>query len=521
MKADPKHWKFKTIYRCAVYTRKSTSEGADQGYTSIEAQRDSGVAFVASQRQEGWECVEKRYDDLGYSGANMERPGLRSLKEDLIGGKIDCIVVYKVDRISRSLRDFLWLMDLCQKHNVMFVSVTQAFNTTTPSGRLMLNMLLSFAEFEREMISERTRDKMAAARRRGYWLGGRPVLGYDVVDRRLVVNAPEAELVREIFRLYLKLGGLISVVQELVRRGRKGKVSTTKDGRRLGGKAFTKTSLHRLLTNVTYIGKTQYKREIYDGQHDAIVDPETWQRTQEQLARNSQRGGSAARNKSNALLKGIVWCVACGCLMTPTYATKDRQKRYRYYRCQHGQQNGRGACPSPSVPAHQIEQVVVDQIGSLGGDPTLVAETLQQARRQSELRTTELKSERRALERELSRRSADSRGLLGPATSGDVDSPAVARLADLLERIRVGEARLAEIDDQLDHLRREALDEQLAAKALSQFDPVWNALTPREQVQLIQLVVKRVDFDGVAGKVSITFHPTGLQCLVDKQEQSA
>jgi site-specific DNA recombinase len=499
--------------RCGVYTRKSTSEGLDQEFNSLDAQREAAEAYITSQRHEGWEGLPDRYDDGGYTGGNTDRPALRRLIADIAAGKIGCVVVYKVDRLSRSLRDFLSLMELFQKYSVMFVSVTQAFNTATSMGRLMLNVLLSFAQFEREIISERTRDKMAAARRKGHWLGGMPILGYDVVGTKLVINEAEAQQVRQFFALYLEYQGLIPVVQELERRTWLNKRWTTRDGRERGGKPFTKTSLHRLLTNVTYIGKTRYKRETYDGKHEAIIDAETWQRIQALLARNGRTGGRAVRNKFGALLKGILRCATCNCAMSPTHSTKDLNKRYRYYRCQNAQQRGRGTCPSPSIPAREIERIVVDQIRCICKDPTLVAETVRQARSQSEQQIADVQIEQRVLERDLAQWSAETRNLLGQVIPHDIESPATARLADLQERICATERRIAEIHDQLDKLRHELLDERQAIKVLDDFDPVWEALTPREQVRLIELLVERVEYDGPAGKVSITFRPTGLKSL--------
>ena len=246
-----------TTTRCAVYTRKSTEEGLEQEFNSLDAQRESGEAYIKSQVNEGWECLPDRYDDGGYSGGNMERPALKRLLADIDAGKVDSVVVYKVDRLSRSLLDFAKMVETFDRHHVSFVSVTQLINTSTSMGRLMLNVLLSFAQFEREIISERTRDKIAAARRRGKWSGGMPLLGYDVDPRgsKLAVNEEEAARVRAIFQLYLELQSLIPVVVELERRGWTNKRWTTRKGRERGGKPFTKTSLHRLLTNVVYVGK--------------------------------------------------------------------------------------------------------------------------------------------------------------------------------------------------------------------------------------------------------------------------
>src|SRR5262249_28258500 len=319
----------RTIVRCAIYTRKSTEEGLEQEFNSLDAQRESGEAFIKSQLHEGWECLAGHYDDGGFTGGNMERPALKRLLADIEANKIDCVVVYKVDRLSRSLLDFARMMETFEKHHVSFVSVTQQFNTATSMGRLVLNVLLSFAQFEREIISERTRDKIAAARRKGKWAGGHPLLGYDIDPQgfKLIVNEDEAFRVRAIFDLYLEHQALIPVITELDRRGWLNKRWTTRKGRERGGKPFTKTSLHKLLTNVTYIGKIRYKNEIHHGEHSAIVDPAIWQRVQAVLQRNGRTGGALVRNKFGALLKGILRCVPCDCAMSPTHTTKGGNKR--------------------------------------------------------------------------------------------------------------------------------------------------------------------------------------------------
>ncbi len=253
------------VVRCAVYTRKSTSEGLDMEFSSLDAQREAGESYVKSQQSEGWICLEEKFDDGGFTGANMDRPALARLIKDIEARKIDCVIVYKVDRLSRSLLDFGRLMEKFDKHQVSFVSVTQSFNTGNSMGRLMLNVLLSFAQFEREIISERTRDKIAATRRKGKWAGGMPVLGYTVLDTKLVVDGDEASAVREIFQLYLEHKSLLTVARLLNKRGWRTKQWLTKRGITRGGREYDKANLYQLLTNVVYIGRVRYKDEIHDG----------------------------------------------------------------------------------------------------------------------------------------------------------------------------------------------------------------------------------------------------------------
>lgn len=299
--------------RCAIYTRKSTEEGLEQTFNTLDAQRDAAEAFIRSQREEGWIVLPDKYDDGGFTGANMDRPALQKLLQDARDGLVDCVMVYKVDRLTRSLLDFARIMDVLDKHGVSFVSVTQQFNTTGSLGRLTLNILLSFAQFEREMIAERTKDKMSAARRKGRWIGGIPMLGYDLSDKgaALVVNADEAARVRAIFDLYLEHGSLIPVVQELDRRGWRMKEWTTRKGTSAGGHEFTKNRLYNLLTNMSYVGKVDFGGQVYEGEHEATVDAGIWQAVQDRLRCNSKTGGRQIRNKYGAVLKGILRCGSC------------------------------------------------------------------------------------------------------------------------------------------------------------------------------------------------------------------
>jgi site-specific DNA recombinase len=345
--------------RCAIYTRKSTEEGLDQEFNSLDAQREAGQAYIASQRHAGWLALPQYYDDGGYSGANIDRPGLGQLLADIAEGKVDCVVVYKVDRLSRSLLDFARLMETFERHRVSFVSVTQQFNTATSMGRLVLNVLLSFAQFEREMIAERTRDKIAATRRKGKWCGGMPRLGYDVQNGKLIVNEREAQRVRQIFAVYLQQPSLTLTVRELCRRHWTTKNWITRKGRPRGGRAFTKYGLSSLLRNVVYIGQVRYKDEAHPGEHQAIVDQELFQQVQVALKRNANRRG---RNRNDpALLRGLLYCAACDCPMAYHNAIK-KQRRYPYYVCRRATRQGWQSCPAPSLPAGQVERFVVEQM---------------------------------------------------------------------------------------------------------------------------------------------------------------
>jgi len=350
------------IIHCAVYTRKSTEEGQRQ-FTSLDAQREAAEAYIASQAHDGWLCLPDRYDDGGFTGGNMDRPALARLLTQIRAGQVDCVVVYKVDRLSRSLLDFAKMMETFDEHHISFVSVTQQFNTATSMGRLVLNILLSFAQFEREIISERTRDKIAATRRKGKWTGGVPVLGYDLDPQaaKLKVNPKEAARVRAIFELYLEHRSLLPTVQELGHRRWRTKRRHGSHGEKHGGRPFTRSTLHRLLTNVTYTGNVRYRDKTYPGEQPALVPLETWQRVQDLLQNNRCSVRGRVENRSGALLQGLLYCTACASAMTPTSSQRGG-KRYRYYLCCGAHRRGRHNCPSGSIPAWAIEEAVLEQI---------------------------------------------------------------------------------------------------------------------------------------------------------------
>jgi len=507
-----------TQVRCAVYCRKSTEDGLEQEFNSLDAQRESAEAFIASQRSEGWLCVPTRYDDGGFTGGNMDRPALKRLMADIEAGKIDAVCVYKVDRLSRSLLDFARMMESFDKHKVAFVSVTQQFNTASSMGRLVLNVLLSFAQFEREMVSERTRDKIAATRRKGKWCGGMPLLGYDVTkDSKLVVNEMEAARVRSIFKLYLEHESLLPVVRELDRRGWNNKQWTTRKGKKQGGKPFTRTALYRLLTNVAYIGRVRYKTETHIGEHKGIIEESIFRQVQQVLKRNGVTGGAKMRNVGTSMLKGILRCGSCQCAMTPSHTCKGN-RRYRYYTCGNAQKRGWDQCPSKSISAGEIERFVVDRIRVIGDDQNVLHEAIEQFRRHDTERLQEIETERRGLDRDVARWNAEVKQLAGAGHNGDAAIVA-GRLADLHERIAQVERRRAELMEHVRSNEENAFDDDEVANALRHFDPVWEALTPKEQHRLIDLLVDSVTYDGANGKVTITFHPSGIRTLAEQSNR--
>jgi DNA invertase Pin-like site-specific DNA recombinase len=315
--------------RCAIYTRKSSEEGLEQEFNSLAAQREACEAFIRSQRNEGWVLVKTRYDDGGFSGGNLERPALQQLIADIRAGHIDIVVVYKVDRLTRSLADFARVIELFDAEGVSFVSVTQQFNTTSSMGRLTLNVLLSFAQFEREVTGERIRDKIAASKKKGMWMGGNVPLGYDANERTLVINPAEAETVRRIFALYRALGCVRRVKEEADRLGLRTKSSTTANGAERGGKPFSRGHLYTLLSNPIYTGQIAHKGELYPGQHPALVEAESWSTVRDQLAANTSDHRRKAKAAEPSLLAGLL-VDARGERLTASHAVK-KGRRYRYY----------------------------------------------------------------------------------------------------------------------------------------------------------------------------------------------
>jgi len=496
-----------TSVRCAIYCRVSTDEGLGQDFNSLDAQRESGEAFVSSRKPDGWICLSDHYDDGGYSGGNLERPALKQLLVDIEAGLIDAVVCYKVDRLSRSLLDFSRLIEIFDRHHVMFLSVTQPINTGDSSGRLMLNVLLSFAQFEREMVADRTRDKMGAARKKGKWTGGYPPLGYDVHPDGglLVVNEEEAEAVRQIYSLYLDLESLQATAAELNRRGWHQKSWVTKGGTFREGGPFSKNILSRLLRNPVYVGKVSYKGEVYEGEHPAIVDDEVFERVQEMLASNGRGNGARTKNRYGHLLRGLLHCSSCNCAMSPG-VTVRRKKAFRYYICGNATRNGWKECPHPSLSAGQIEGAVIERIKCIGKDPALVDDTLAELKSLRKRRQPALDAERRRLDREFHRLRDLGR---------DEDEVQVARL----------EARLAEIGVELSVLKSRAVNKRDLSRALALFDDVWACLFPREQERVLNLLIERVDFDAKRETLAVTFRPTGIRTLsgeiAEAQEASA
>jgi site-specific DNA recombinase len=355
--------------RCAIYTRKSTEEGLDMEFNSLDAQREACESYVASQKTEGWVLTPDRYNDGGFSGATLQRPALQRLLADIEARRVDIVVVYKIDRLSRSLMDFAKLVEIFDRNAVTFVSVTQAFSTTTSMGRLTLNILLSFAQFEREVIGERIRDKFAASRRKGIWMGGWAPLGYDVRDRKLRVNKAEAATVRMIFNRFVRVGSATALTRTLITEGVRTK----------HGKPIDKGSLYKLLNNRVYIGEAVHKGTPYPGEHEAIIDRRLWDRVHEILGQSPRKRAAHTRAQTPALLKGLIFGPT-GKAMTPTH-TRRNGRLYRYYVSMDVLKDGTINCSVARLPAGEIENAVLGQLRVLLRAPEIIVQTWRAARK--------------------------------------------------------------------------------------------------------------------------------------------
>lgn len=363
------------ILRCAVYTRKSTEEGLDMDYNTLDAQREAGEKYIEALRGEGWRLIPEAYDDGGYSGGNMDRPALKRLIEDIKANRIDIVVVYKVDRLSRSLADFAKLVEILDAHGTSFVSVTQHFNTKDSMGRLTLNILLSFAQFEREVTGERIRDKFAASKKKGMWMGGPPPLGYDVADRKLITNPKEIALVKHIFERYCALQSMTLLGDELRRDGHRTKCYVSRTDNRVGGRLFTINALRTLLRNRLYLGEVHHRGKYYPGQHQAIIPQALFDRAQEvftQASKVKRRHTTAIKSKS--LLMGLLVCGGCGGVLSPHH-TRKGNKHYHYYVSNSYRRQFCKDCPARRLPAGDIEAVVSSHLQGILHSPQMIVET--------------------------------------------------------------------------------------------------------------------------------------------------
>jgi site-specific DNA recombinase len=480
MKHDPTPTK-----RAAIYTRKSTSAGLEQEFNSLDAQRESCAAYASRQ---GWQVVAT-YDDGGFTGANIDRPAFQRLLSDIDAGKVDVVVVYKVDRLSRSLLDFARVLERFEARKVAFVSVTQNFSTADSMGKLTLNMLMSFAQFEREMIAERTRDKIVAARRKGKWTGGMVPIGYSVVDRRLVKSAPEALVVCEVFDLYESHRSVLGVVHDLRVRGRM---------RRKG--EWTKDAVLRVLASPIYAGLISAAGELYPGEHEAIVSREQFERVRQLLAGHGARTPRPGKNPVY-LLKGLLHCGVCGAAMTP-----GGSRDYRYYRCVTRDKLGTKACASRPLPAEAVEAFVVKRLHVLAADKEHTEELRQRMEARFAVERQALSIQRAGLPARIGKLSADAEALATTVArvSGRARKVAEDRLHTTAAALERAQAELQALEVRLTEVKLASAEADWVRGSLSDFTSLWELMTAANRQRLLGAIVDRVDVNETAGEIAVT-----------------
>ena len=481
----------KKLTNCAIYTRKSHEEGLEQEFNSLDAQRESAEAYIESQRMQGWRALPDRYDDGGFSGGTMERPGVQRLLADVDAGKVDVIVVYKIDRLSRSLLDFMKMIERFNEKGVSFVSVTQHFNTTDPTGRMFLGILITFAQYEREVIAERIRDKVAATKRRGKYCGGPAILGYDVdrEQKRLLVNPEEASLVKHIFRRYSQLGSAKALAAELNEQGYHTKSWTTKKGKHRPGSPWNTGHIYRLLGNRLYRGEVVHKGKAYPGEHEAIVSKGPWDRVQEALSENTRAKQTKARAKIISPLQGVIRCGHCDGAMGLTY-TQRGPRRYTYYHCARDAKRAVSRCPLKRVPAGDIEKVVLEQLSAVFRTPTLVSQTYFAAKGMAETERERLLKQKQQLEDDLLKVRARALEEMSPGGNG---SPPGPTLVEINQEAVTLSRQLTNVSARAQAFETDPVAEQEVAEAFQSVETFWEDLFPLERNRLIRLLVEKVE----------------------------
>ncbi len=484
----------------AIYTRKSTDAKTEQDVHSLSVQRASAEAFVKSREHLGWKALKEHFDDNNVSGATLERPALERLRQKVIAGEVKVIAINRLDRISRSLSQFIELSEFLQSHGVSIVSVTQNFNTGDSMGKLMLHILMSFSEFERSLIRDRVTERMHAARKKGRFIGGRPVLGYNIAPqgRELEVDEIEALRVKEIFELYLEIGSVKATVLELNERGWQTKRWVTKSGKVTGGSSFTQNGLHTMLTNKLYIGKVSLKGEVFDGQHEAILDEELFRQVQERLKENSVHQGNRKRNCHHALLKGLLYCSSCDEPFIHNY-TKKKSRTYFYYTCKKRRDIGSHACPCLSLSAGEIESLVVEQLFAIGADPDLQAQVYSQLCMASQERVGEQQQQLEAAQRSLAKLENEI------YKSVEFDAP-----LSLVRHLESKRDEAQKLIAKLTQDKAKVPTKKVVFSGLRNLRALWPKFTNPEKCQFARSLVKRVDYSHEDGKVTLHFNVLGF-----------
>jgi len=489
---------------CAIYTRKSTEEGLEQEYNTLDAQRDACESYIQSQVSRGWEILSAQYDDGGFTGANTERPAFNRLVEDIKAGLIHTVVVYKVDRLSRSLGDFATIMKLFETYGVSFVSVTQYFDTSSSLGRMTLNILITFAQFEREMITERIRDKISRSRKKGKFMGGQPVLGYDVINQKLVINDAEKYQVEKIFNFYLNNRSVPGIVDTLNAWGWTTKHWQTKAGVEKGGKVYTRQLVYMLLKNPLYMGKVRHHDSLYDGEHQPIITEKQFEKVQTRLKENRRTAENSPQKRMESLLRGVLFCTACGSRMIKTHTTR-RARKYAYYTCLNIHKNGRKACRNKSVPAVKLDEFVIQHMRAITTNPKFLAAFMKKFTSQKQTDLREIEQELTVLQATLAsweiKPDGDSKSGFESMSDSSKSQGEKAR-----ERIHyLKQKRLILSNDDLN-----AGD---ITVILNQFFPVWDTLTLNEQNNIMDRLFEQILWDGRGEKLDFHYSPVGITLL--------
>ncbi|MBI3843249.1 MAG: recombinase family protein [Planctomycetes bacterium] len=505
--------------RVAAYCRQSIA--SDSEFASTDAQQEMIAAYVQSRAAEGWQLLPETWVDHGFSGGDVDRPALQRLIKAIEANQVDIVAVVRYDRISRSVSDFLSLLKLFDEHGVSFVSTSQNFDTTNAMGNLCANVLMSFAQFERELMRERVIEKLALSRQRGYFTGGRGCLGYDVVSKKLVVNPEEAARVREIAAMYLKHRSIHVVVEELNRRGWKSKGIRKRDGTLMGGGPANISWIYRLLTNPILAGKIRVGDDLVQGVHEAILDEPTWTAIQDLLRANGKTVGrrSSGKPSENTVLSGLVRCGTCGSAFGPA-VSRAGGARYVYLVCYLIRARGPSACPGSRISARDLEAAVVSQIRAVGKNPAVFAATLDAAKRAKETRRPALDAEHDEIEEKLRALESERTNLVAAIGHGKKGTSA------LLERIGAIDIERDELAKRERQIRAEqealdlgSIDEDDLRDALARFDEVYDNLNFDEKRTLLKLLLKEVRFDARTRELAITFHAGGIKDLVSSEKE--
>jgi len=514
------------IIRCAIYTRKSNEDGLDQDFNSLDAQRDSCEAYIESQRSMGWRLMQGQYDDGGFSGGNVNRPGLQKLLSDVDAGKIDNIVVYKIDRLSRSLLDFSRMAETFEKKKVSFVSVTQQISTTNAHGRVMLNVLMSFAQFEREVASERIRDKFAAAKRRGKYCGGLPILGYDVdrEQKKLLVNKTEVPMVQYIFRRFTQLGSVKQLAKELNEKGHRTKAWITKLGTKQGDQLWNIANVYRLIENRTYIGEVTHKENIYPGEHQAIIDRDVWDQVQSILHSNSRSKSATPRERMVSPLRGVMRCGHCDSSMGATYTLK-KGRRYSYYICEKDVKRAVSTCPIKRIPSGDIEKAILEQMGSIFRTPTLIFQTYEKVKELENEDLQRVNAQKEGSEIKLAELRKQVLALMHP---DNLQPDKGNLLAELNRQVQEETRKVLSINKQASARIKNQITEAEIASSFNAMDTFWEELFPAEQQRLIELLIQIVEVRETGldiilktgGISTLVMELAGITCEIKSRKES-